>query len=153
MCIQLMIYEGQLAWRATAVFVPFATALMVASVFPTFTGATDPRILTFTSLFLSLAGLAVAFMWWSMIRRSRRYYRYWIATARELERHLAAVVTIQRGKEIADGNARQVDGETIGLRHLERIRMGANLTVLYAVFLLAFLGLAFLNFVRVIKAF
>jgi hypothetical protein len=151
---QLIVYEGQLAWRSTAVFLPFAVLLLAGSVSPTIVPDKSPQIVAPVATMFSLVGIAASAIWWSMVSRSRRYYQYWLFSARELERHFTAEIqTFQRGRELSRGGIVQVDGEDIAFRKLERIRMLTNFNLFYGTFVFGFCILTVANIFRIVRAF
>jgi hypothetical protein len=151
---QMIVYEGQLAWRSTAVFLPFGTLLLAGSISPTIINTDNPQLVAAIATVISILGIAASSMWWSMVSRSRRYYQYWLFSARELEKHLNETIqTFQRGNRLARGSMVDVDGHEIIFQTLERIRMLTNFNLFYGSFLLAFVILLAINMIRVVRAF
>ncbi len=149
---QLMTYEGQLQWRMTAIFIPFGALIFGAAILPSFVGLTDPRVIAAVATVFSIVGIATSFMWWSMVTRSRKYYTYWIASARELEKLLhPEVKTLSRGQRLT--YKQNVDGEDLVFVGRERIKVGTNLNIFYLTFMLTFGLLLIWNVVRLVRAF
>ena len=152
--VDLAIYEGGLAWQATSVYIQFSILLIAGAIFPSFVGTINPQILSLAGLILSFVGVGSTLAWWSMIGRSRTYYQYWILSARELESQLSEPIqTLTRGAKFAEGDNVVVDSTSIKFRLFERIKMRTNFSLIYATFLLSFIVIMIINFLRVIKAF
>ena len=152
--VNMIAYEGQLAWRATTIFVQFTILLVAGATFPSFIGTADPRPIALTGLALSSLGAASSIAWWCMVSRSRKYYYYWILVARELESYLPETVDLfHRGQRLAAGETVDVDGTRIHFRSLERVRMKSGLAFVYASALVIFILLFAVNVYRVIIAF
>lgn len=162
--VSFITYEGHLSWSVTSVFVQFAILLIAASVLPSFIGSTDARFTSITGFVLSLVGMVASIMWWSMVARTRKYYQYWLFTARELEQYMAQEIrTFERGFDLAVGGqatfkfpqkADHTGGsQAIQFKAIERIKMQTNFRILYGTFTAIFIMLAVLNIVRITQAF
>jgi hypothetical protein len=152
--VHLMAYEGRLSWQATSVFIQATFILVAASVFPSFLGSQNDKLLITTALLVSIFGIFWTITWGAMVGRSRRYHLYWLLCARELETTFAdSVKTLQRGKNLAKGNTVIVDGEDIGFRMVERIRMTWAIYIVYFVFMVLFIFLAIINLIRIVETF
>jgi hypothetical protein len=150
----LIAYEGQLAWRCTAVFFPFATLLLAGAVSPSWVQSRDSQVIAVIATVFSAIGVTASIMWWSMVSRSRRYYEYWLGTACLIESQMGeSVITYETARRMADGNSVVVGDRSYQFKTLERIRMRTNINLLYATFCIAFVGLICFNFVRLVRAF
>lgn len=103
------------------------------------TCASDPRpvgdgsVPVRTALALAVIGLALTWIFWSIAVRLGNYNRYWMASARELEKMMApAVVMIQRGLELRNGV--KVDGEKHGFTGAGRVSAWSQLHWFYGAF-------------------
>lgn len=150
---QMIVYEGQLVWRVTTVYMAFAGALILGSVALNIPGVKSPFVTQILQALLALVGVVVTFAWWSMIGRSRLYYKYWIAKARTLETSLKGVSTFTEGRAFAEGDRLSIDDEVHRMRWIHRIKMNAHLHLLYAVSLVFFLMLFFMNIVAASRAY
>ena len=149
--VQLIGYEGQLVWRATGIYMGFASILIAGAVFPSFVPTHDSHIIGGIGLVVAAGGFVATILWWSMIARSRKYYAYWIASARELEQHLDwRITTLQRGHEFAEGGRPRVKEEVHMFRSIERVKMTTNLHILYGAFTCIFVSLVALNVFRIL---
>lgn len=152
--VQLIVYEGGVTWRTTAVFIRFATLLIAGAIFPAFIGSVNPKLIATAGLIFSIAGLAVSIMWWSMISRSRKYYEFWFYSARELETMMySGIQTFQRGFEFSRGNEVSVSNTTMRFSFIQRIKMRSNLNLFYGLFTGVFALLGIINVYRVIVEF
>lgn len=150
----MITYEGGLGWRVTRVFLSFATILVAGAVSPSFIGSNKPGSLALVGVLVALVGLVATLGWWSMFSRSRKYYEYWVACARELEKKLSPSVDIfSRGRKFAGGDTAKVDGTSIRFGSIERVTMRATLVVVYITYFLTFFVLLALNLWRTVKAF
>lgn len=130
---QMMIFEGNLKWRMTGVFVPFAGLILVAAVMPSFIGINNEKVIAIVATIFSIVGIIISFMWYSMLSRSHKYYEYWIASARELEKQLdTSVKTLERGRRLSA--QQEVDGDRFIFNKHERVRVVANLKFFYVLF-------------------
>ncbi|MGE0681250.1 MAG: hypothetical protein AB7P69_10185 [Candidatus Binatia bacterium] len=131
---------------------PSVVLIIVAAVFLSFVGVIDSRVIAVVATACSLVGIAVTFLWWSMVFRSRKYYSYWIASARELEKQLIGTVkTLEHGQKLTDTQV--VDEEHLVFKRHERIRVSQNLNAFYLTFLVVFVLLLVWNILRVVRAF
>lgn len=160
--IQLITYEGQLSWQTTSVFVQFGILLVAASVFPSFIGTDDKRLIAVTGFVLSIIGLIASVMWWSMIARSRRYYTFWIYNASELEKYMSEKVrTFRKGYRFSRNHEvkftlQSEDGEELvplQFKFIERIKMTSNFHLLYGTFTAIFLLISLINLFRLGQSF
>mgnify|MGYP003576968661 CR=1 FL=1 len=152
--VQLIIYEGQLTWWSLAVFMAFATLLIAGAASTSFLGVTNAQLVAMVSLLFAIAGVISSLMWWSMLARGRRYYEYWVASARALEQQMGDTIqTLQRGQLFAEGGKVQVDNKVIAFRFIERIPMKSIFHLFYASFTLIFFCLVAMNSYRVVVAF
>ena len=153
-CIHLFCAEGDVQWRAAGVFFPFAALLAAGAMLSSFVGSDDPRAISVAGLVVSLIGVMVSIMWWSMVSRSLTYHKYWIICARELERLMSEEVkTLLRGQQLASGDAITVDGVSIRMSTISRLAITRTMYLLYGLFVLAFVALAGLSFYGIVVAF
>ncbi len=159
--VGLVAYEGQLSWHTTSVFVQFGFLLIAAAVSPLFVDTGSLGLKASAGLLLSVVGAIASVMWWSMVARSRKYYQYWIYTARELEQYLSdRVQTFTRGSRFAGNHEvnfmtrHEGKEEIVSLqfKFIERIHMKNNFHLLYATFTIIFLILCLINLYRLHKA-
>lgn len=84
----------------------------------------DSSLLHSIPMFLAFVGLAWSIIWLHATERRAEMYCYWIASARELERHLGPVVmTVIRGRDFSKGCKVSVDGEPLGYNWFTRTGM------------------------------
>lgn len=152
--VRMVAYEGRTFWNATAVYVQLAFLLIAGGVFPSFAGSSEPGLVALGGIAVSSIGLLLTLLWLAMIARVRKYQRYWILSAREIERKLPdRAQMFVRGEKLAEGDTVEVDNERIKFTYLERVRMRWAVPVLYAAFIFVFLILLILNFLRVLEAY
>lgn len=158
----LIVYEGQLTWRVTSVFLQFAILLIAAAVFPSFIGSVDLRTQAVVGFALSVLGCVASIMWMSMVFRNRKYYQYWLFKATELEQKMAEESTVYVDGYKFSGGAtiefptlkKKNNGHEVAeFRFLERVKMRSNLLILYFTMFTIFVFLLILNLVRIIAAF
>jgi len=152
--VRMVAYEGRTFWNVTAVYIQFAFLLIAAGVFPAFVGSNEPQLISLGALLASLLGLLLTVLWYALASRVRKYQRYWIFSARELERSLPKHLQMFiRGEVLSLGDNVRVDNEQMRFTTIERVRMNWAVPVLYGTFFIAFLSLSILNLARVIRAF
>jgi len=152
--VRMVAYEGRTFWNATAVYLQFAFLLIAAGVFPSFIGTDEPQLISVGGLLASLLGVLLTVLWYALASRVRKYQRYWIFSARELERSLPSHLQMFiRGEVLSLGDNVRVDNEHMRFTTTERVRMNWAVPVLYGTFFIAFLCLSILNFIRVVRAF
>jgi hypothetical protein len=129
--VHLAAYEGQLAWSALASFGPLMVLLLAGTIVEAFPFVTDPRVVAALNVFSAALGVGASLAWGLATLRSRALHRYWIASARELERQMPGLKTLSRGFDISMGEKRTVDGEKFVLTWLERVRHTASFSMFY----------------------
>jgi len=107
-------YEGNTIWAKFAAMV-YSNTILLATLGLVITSQrhADLCVLKYS---LCVLGILFCIAWALLTMRSFDYYKYWILSARELEKHLMPVKTIERGKLFADGEPLTIDGEKHQLR-------------------------------------
>jgi hypothetical protein len=152
--LQMAVYDGQLSWQITGIFLQFAILMIVAAIFPSFAGSTDKFISALAALGVSVAGLIMTSMFGSMVMRVRTYEEYWILRATQLESHFSEPVEILQGSALLSARGHiTVGGDTIHMRRIAAIKSKTMLRAFFVLFLVAFLSLVVLNIWRLTLAF
>jgi hypothetical protein len=120
--IALWQYEGNTIWTKFAAMVA-ANAILLATLGLLVTSGhnSDLALLRF-----AVAGLGIVLCsaWLLMTSRSFGYYKYWILSAREIEKkYLAPVTIVYSGSKFADGKQVTVDEQDHQLNCLGRFRI------------------------------
>lgn len=96
--LSLITYEGSLNWsKFNAMLV--ANSIILAFILSSISGF-------FSSLIGSCLGLIICFCWLVITERSKVFYAYWFAKAREYERRLDSVNTLVYGRLFTAGHAK-----------------------------------------------
>ncbi len=105
MAIRMIMYEGQLIWKALALMVIinsliFGIVVVLAQTYPGVSGRK----------FIPWLGILLCSCWFLVMQRLFGLYRYWFASARDLESTYLSpvVVTVSRGAAFARGDAVRV---------------------------------------------
>ena len=148
--LQMAVYDGQLSWQITGIFLQFAILMIVAAIFPSFVGSTDKFISALAALGVSVAGIIMTSMFGSMVMRVRTYEEYWILRATELESHLSDPVEILQGSAMLSARGYiTVGGDTVHMRRIAAIKSKTMLGAFFILFLIAFLSLLVFNIWRI----
>jgi len=151
--VQMAVYDGQLSWSVTGIYVQVAILIIAGAVFPSFTGSKDKLVLALAGLLISLAGIILSSMFLSMVSRIRTYEGHWVAMATKLERDLNATVdTFAGARNLSRGDTLNVDGQILRMRRLCAIKSQHMLVALFLLFLVIYAFLFVLNAFRVIEA-
>lgn len=152
--IQMAIYDGQLSWQVTGIFVQFAILIIAGAVFPSFVGSKNDLIISIAGLGVSLAGIIMTSMFGSMVMRVRTYEEYWVLRATQIESYLSDIVETLKGSMLLSSRGHiTVDGNTVRLRRISAIKSKAMLKALFLCFLVAFICLFSINLWRLVLAF
>lgn len=152
--VQLWIYEGNLIWKTIDEYSKLALILIAGSIFPSFLQTNSDRVVSIVGLVLSVIGLVTTLLWWSMASRCIAYHKYWILSARELEKKLpASVRTLERGEKMSNGDSVDVGKEKISFLNISRFRMTQGISLFYIIFLLIFVILVIVNIIRLVNVF
>ena len=151
--VQMSVYDGQLSWQVTGLFMQFAILMIAGAVFPSFVGSKDKLIISLAGLTVSFAGLIMTSMFGSMIMRIRTYEEYWVLCAKKLESKLCEQVTTFEGSSYLSSQGRiTIDGNTVRLRRIAAIKSKLMLNTFFICFFVAFLGLFVINIRRFVLA-
>jgi len=105
MAIQMIMYEGQLIWKALALMVIINSLIfgIVVVLAQTYLGVSGRK-------FIPWLGILLCSCWFLVMQRLFGLYRYWFASARDLESTYLSpvVVTVSRGAAFARGDAVKV---------------------------------------------
>ncbi len=99
--VNLWVYEGTTIWAKFTAMV-YANTILLATLGLLITSSRAPE-LAVLRIALAVLGLSLCASWVFLTRRSFEYYKYWIFSARELEKHLSPVKTVSRGGRFAEG--------------------------------------------------
>jgi hypothetical protein len=149
--VQMAIYDGQLSWQVTGVYLQLAFLLVAGSIFPAFVGSTNQTILSVTSLLVSIAGLGMTAMFGSMVMRMRTYEMHWVNCATTLEEKLGDEITTFKGAQtLASGGKVITQGVPLKINANASVKSKQILKAFFGGFLLTFLLLFVFNLGRVI---
>lgn len=152
--VDLAIYDGQLSWTITGIYVQFAFLMVAGAIFPSFVGSDDNQVLALAGLAISLAGIIITGMFGSTVSRVRVYESYWVLKAAALERLLdEAVSTVNGSMELSARRSVMVGPDRVRMRRIESVKSRHMLLALLVAFFIAFLGVFILNVWRLTQAF
>lgn len=144
--VHMAVYDGQLSWQVTGIFVQFAILMIAGAVFPAFIGTKDQVVVASAGLAVSLAGIVMTSMFGSMVMRVRTYEEYWVLRAIQLESYLDNVVETLRGSAMLSRNRSiSVGRDTVHMRRTSAVKTKLMLGALFLFFLITFTGLLGLN--------
>lgn len=110
---RMAVHAARVTWNTIATFIAFNTVILTVVVSPfglpkeATSGISRPAAIA-----LSLAGFVGAVVLGFVHRRASKYFRYWMLSARELEKKLDPFVqTFERGKKFSKGECVCPDGE------------------------------------------
>ena len=113
--INLWQYEGNTIWTKFAAMV-YSNTILLATLGLVITSQRHNELCVFKYALCTL-GILLCIAWTLLTIRSFDFYKYWILSARELEKqHLSPVETVSRGQSLADGELLTIDGEEHQLR-------------------------------------
>ncbi|MEV6056929.1 hypothetical protein [Streptomyces sp. NPDC052107] len=151
--IQMVVYDGQLSWQVTGIYVQFAFVLIAGAIFPSFIKTTNSALLALSGMAIALCGIIITAMFWSMVSRIRTYEGYWVVQAAALERMLdRRVTTIAGSMQLSTRRLVRVGDEHVRMRRAASAKSKHVLSAFLAAFLFTFFGLFALNIGRLIKA-
>jgi hypothetical protein len=144
--VQMAVYDGQLSWQVTGIYVQFAILMIVGSVFPSFVASEGGLALALAALGISMAGIVLSFMFGSMVRRMRAYEEYWVACATELEGYLQLPISTLKGSAVLSRDRRiSIGTTTVVMPRASAVHSNAMLRALFGAFLMVFVGLLAFN--------
>jgi hypothetical protein len=150
----MAVYDGQLSWQVTGIFVQFAFLLIAGAVSPSFIGTSNKMLLAVAGAIVALAGIVAAAMFGSMALRIRTYQDYWCARAEEFESMMPL-----SGPGLFTGSSQlsrtgsypvKANSELLKMRRSSRIKTKQVMTFLFVIFVVVFTGLFVFNLVRAI---
>ena len=151
--VQMAVYDGQLSWQVTGLFVQFAILMIAGAVFPSFVGSNDKLTIAVAGLAVSFAGLIITCMFGSMIMRIRTYEEYWVLCAKKLESNLSEKVTTFSGSSsLSRQGYISIDSEIVRLRRIAAVKSKVMLNTFFMCFLIAFIILLIINIQRLVIA-
>ena len=151
--VQMSVYDGQLSWQVTGLFMQFAILMIAGAVFPSFVGSKDKLIISLAGLTVSFAGLIMTSMFGSMIMRIRTYEEYWVLCAKKLESNLSEKVTTFSGSSsLSRQGYISIDSEIVRLRRIAAVKSKVMLNTFFMCFLIAFIILLIINIQRLVIA-
>jgi hypothetical protein len=151
--VQMAIYDGQLSWQITGIFVQFGILMIVGAVFPSFVGSTNDLIIAFAGLMVSIAGIILTSMFGSMVMRVRTFEGYWVLRATQLESQMSdSVETLEGSNVLSSRGYITVNANTIRMPRIAAVKSKVMLGAFFTSFLLVFLGLFATNLWRLILA-
>ena len=150
--VQMAVYDGQLSWQVTGLFIQFAFLLVVGAVFPSFVGTTSKPLLGVVGGLIALGGLVMASMFGSMSLRIRTYQDLWVARAEDLERLLGPPGVLSSASQLARTGSIQIGPTILRMRRVSSVKTKTVMSWLFGLFAVIFLGLLIFNIVRVIQA-
>jgi HAD superfamily hydrolase (TIGR01509 family) len=150
--VTMSVYDGQLSWQVTGLYVQFAFLLAAGAVFPSFVGSTNRLVLAAAGALVSLAGLVTALMFGSMCMRVRTYQDLWVARAVEIEEGMSGPGVLSAGSLLSSARVLRVGSETLRMSWASAVRTKTMMNVLFMVFVLVFFGLLVLNLTRAAAA-
>ena len=146
---QMLIYEAQKQWSATSVFIQFSVAMIVISLAPPYIPDFNPRVSGFISLIISILGFMSSLIWMSFILRYEKISKYWFLSIIEVEKMLSNDVgAFERRSDFSKGKIVKVLNEKLKYQFLERFPERWGLVLVYAVFVIIFIGLVIVNLLR-----
>ena len=150
--VQMAVYDGQLSWQVTGLFVQFAFLMVVGAIFPSFVGTTSKPLLGVAGGLIALAGLVMATMFGSMSLRIRTYQDLWVARAEDLEGRLGPPGVLSSGSQLSRAGSIQIGPATLRMRRVSSVKTKTVMSWLFGLFAVVFLALLVFNLVRVVQA-
>jgi len=150
--VQMAVYDGQLSWQVTGLFVQFAILMVVGAIFPSFVGTTSKPILGVAGGLVALAGLVMAGMFGSMSLRIRTYQDLWVARAEDLESLLAPPGVLSLGSKLSRDGSIQIGQSALRMHWMSSAKTKTVMSWLFGLFVMVFAGLLIFNIVRVVQS-
>ncbi len=147
--VQMAVYDGQLSWQVTGLFVQFAFLMVVGAIFPSFVGTTSKPLLGAAGSLVALAGLIMASMFGSMSLRIRTYQDLWVARAEDIERRLGPPGVLSSGSELSRFGSIQIGQTMLRMRRVSSAKTKTVMSWLFGLFCIVFLALLIFNLIRV----
>jgi HAD superfamily hydrolase (TIGR01509 family) len=148
--VQMSVYDGQLSWQVTGLYVQFAFLLAAGAIFPSFVGPANQLVVALAGGLVALAGLVTALMFGSMCMRIRTYQDLWVARAEEIEQRMSGPGVLSAGGQLSSGQALSIGANTLRMSRVSAIRTKTMMNVLFGVFVAVFLGLMLINVARAV---
>ena len=146
--VQMAVYDGQLSWQVTGLFVQFAILLVAGAVSPSFAGTSNKLLLALIGALVALAGIVMSAMFGSMALRIRTYQDYWSARAEELEAMMPLRGLFSGASQLSRLGTLTVASTTLRMRRSYGVKTKVMMTLLFGVLTLAFVGLLVFDLVR-----
>lgn len=146
--VQMAVYDGQLSWQVTGLFVQFAILLVAGAVSPSFAGTSNKVFLALVGAIVALAGIIMSVMFGSMTLRIRTYQDYWSARAEELEAMMPLAGLFSGASRLSHVGTLTVASTTLRMRRSYGVKTKVMMTILFGVLTLAFVGLLLFDLVR-----
>jgi hypothetical protein len=146
--VQMAVYDGQLSWQVTGLFVQFAILLVAGAVSPSFAGTSNKLLLALVGAIVAVAGIIMSAMFGSMALRIRTYQDYWSARAEELEAMMPLHGLFTGASQLSRTGTLTVGSITLRMRRSYGVKTKVMMTLLFGVLTLAFVGLLVFNLVR-----
>ncbi|HWC66555.1 MAG TPA: hypothetical protein VG478_00690 [Acidimicrobiales bacterium] len=152
---QFAVYDGQLSWQVTGIFVQFGFVLIFGATFPSFVGDNgSEKVLAFAGLGVSVAGWILTAMFGSMVSRIRTYEGYWVSRAAEYEAQFRQTNETIRGSiALSKDHEVTVNGSKATMPRYAIVSSRYMLNAMFLAFLLAFMVLIGVNAWRVWASF
>jgi hypothetical protein len=146
--VQMSIYDGQLSWQVTGIFLQLAVVMAAGAIFPSFIG-TDNRVAqALSGLAIAIAGGVLTAMFGSMTMRIRQYEQYWSTRAAELEGQMVGLGTFQGSARLASERCLTVGTVPLTMNRLYRIHTAFMMRTFYGLVLISFVAFIVLNGIR-----
>ena len=144
--VQMAVYDGQLSWQITGLFVQFAILMVVGAIFPSFVWvSTSKPLLGAAGGLVALGGLVMASMFGSMSLRIRTYQDLWVARAEDLEHLLGPPGVLSSGSELSRVGLIQIGQTTLRMRRVSSVKTKTVMSWLFGMFAVVFLALLVFN--------
>jgi hypothetical protein len=150
--VQLAIYDGQLSWQVTSIFIQFAILTIAGAIFPSFVGSKNALVLAVAGLAISFGGIIMTSMFGSMAMRIRAYEECWFRHATHYEAYLDhRVKTLQSSVLLSKEGNVKIGDDFIHMPRIAAIESKTMLRALFLCFLCLFLGLFIMNLWRLVS--
>jgi hypothetical protein len=150
--IQMAVYDGQLSWQVTGIFVQFAILAVVGAAFPSFAGADSKAFLALIGSLVSVAGLTMTVMFGSMAMRIRTYQDLWAGVSAELENQLELPGLLSKSQLLSTNGSIDVGGEQLKMHWSYGVKTKNIIKWLYILFGVVFIALYGINLYKMVGA-
>jgi hypothetical protein len=148
----MAIYDGQLSWQVTGIFLQLAAVMAAGAIFPSFIGSDNRIAQAASGIVISVAGVVLSAMFGSMAMRIRTYAGFWSARARDLESHLTGTGTFTGASMLSTMGQVDLGTSRVKMRTIYGVRTKLMMATFFSLTIATFVGLLALNGVKLMQA-